>query len=141
MSTAFAPLQVAIYTTLMADAGLRTELRIAQNKPYVIFNGLAPQGVNRPYVVIGSTTENAFDLIGKSGNEGTITLTIHADSPDNPAIGKIYAHINRLLDKAILSIDGHVMVQGRTSLVLTFATADGKGMQGIVEYRSLTQSS
>lgn len=139
MTTSVSPLREVLYHTLRDDTALKTALGVSVSKPIAVFRGIAGSGVAKPYISIGSLTEDPLGTFGKGHNSGTDTLHIwSADASDVEALA-IYVHVERLLSGVQLTVPGFPVVSGVTRIIFcTQVSERGEtSTHCVVEYASL----
>lgn len=124
-------IQKAVYSALTADITL-------MGKITGVFDEVPP-GQALPYVVLGDTTEVPESDFVKKGYENTITLHIWSEYPGFKEAKEILADLNRILDRAILSITGFNTVYCKYDFSETLETSDGKYRHIPVRYRILVK--
>lgn len=98
MSSAFWPLQQAIYKRLTSDAALMARIS-------GVFDAV-PVGKRMPYITIGDATGIPFRAFGTFGEECTVTLHIWSDYKGYKQAGEILAEVDRLLADTSFEVEG-----------------------------------
>lgn len=119
MSYAASRIYVAVDTVLRADGAL-TDL-LAGDRVYA--DGEQPEKATLPFILLGTSEENADDSYGRDGNEGALAITIHASSKRTAL--EIGEHVNRLLHHVAITISGHVYIDAECNHVRDFPDPSG----------------
>lgn len=98
MSSAFWPLQSAIYQRLTLDADLMARVS-------GVFDSV-PNGQEMPYVTIGDATGIPFRTFDAFGEECTLTLHIWSAYKGFKEAGEILADLDRLLADTSFGVEG-----------------------------------
>lgn len=117
-STAW-PVQVEMVSRMNADAPLKNTLQITSSRPQAVFSGGAPQWASRPYLVVGSVSEDdSLDGFGSSGgNDGKLTLHLYFEGPGNQEILEAIGHLDRIFNKQLIPINGFSGFLGRVRTI------------------------
>lgn len=98
MTTAALPLQTAVRAKLLADAALMDVIHGVHDE--------VPENAPFPYVVIGDVTEVPDDAHDRQGLTTTITLHIWSRYRGFKEALEILVHVDRVLDRQPLAVDG-----------------------------------
>lgn len=98
MSSAFWPLQQAVYQRLTSDAALMARVK-------GVFDSV-PSGQSMPYITIGDATGSPYRAFGVYGEECTLTLHIWSDYKGFKETGEILAELDRLLADTSFEVTG-----------------------------------
>lgn len=126
VSYAVSRVYVAVDSVLRNDGTLTTLL--AGDRVYA--DGEQGEGAALPFILLGSSQENAEDSYGRGGNDGTLMITVHASSKKSAlAIGE---HVNRLLHGVAITISGHVYVDAECDHLRDFPDPSGSHVAALV---------
>lgn len=118
MSTALWPIQVALVARLKATAGVVA--LVGQR----IYDGEAPQGAARPYIVVGEGTEEPQNAFGSEGLDDTVTCHVFSDYNGRKEAFEIVAAMDAALVTA-LTITGWGSAHMRPDFATILVEADG----------------
>mgnify|MGYP001301197254 CR=1 FL=1 len=135
MSTPYAglsPVQAAIYDVLVADEDL-SEMVVG------VFDGEAPEGTPRPYILIGDAFEVPDNAHGVFGRQTVTTLHVWSDYRGWREATAIVDRVCALLDHQPLTIPGHQHIVTRFEFSQTLIDADRPDLRHVpVRFRILT---
>lgn len=132
------PLDVALVEYLQADTELMDEL-----EDRGIYSAQAPQGAQKPYLVIGTSDEGDFLTFGRGGSDLETALHIWTDQTQEMGRRQalvIWGHLRRLLHYVPVPMDGHTMIRGTVRLVDVLLDDDGPFLHGLVTYNVLSRA-
>jgi hypothetical protein len=96
------PVQVAMVTALKAAAGVKALV----GDPARVYDGQAPQGAAKPYIVVGDHTEAPSNALGRLGWSDTITAHVFSDYAGTKEALAVVTAMDAAL-AAPLTISGH----------------------------------
>lgn len=109
------PAQVAMVTAWKASAAVKALL----GDPARIYDGQAPQGTPKPYVVVGEQTDTPRRLLGKGGGSDTITASVFSAYPGAKEVTAIAAVLDGVLvGPLVITGYGSARVKGEFATVL-----------------------
>lgn len=129
---ALTPVQAAIFAKLTGDATLTAMIS-------GVYDGDAPEGAARPYVLIGESIETADDAHGAFGRQTVQTLHVWSDYRGFAECNAIVGVLQTLLDQQPLDIVGARHVATRFELAQTSVDPDRPGLRHApVRFRIIT---
>ena len=124
-------LQQSVYAALIGDSPL-------MNRVSGIFDHV-PAGQDPPYVTIGEATARRWSTQAQiDGRDTTLTIHVWSRYRGRKEAGEIMADIDRIRDRAQLSMTGHAMLELRFEGSLTLQDPDGITQNGVMRFRTLT---
>ena len=120
-------LQKAVYTALTGDGALMAMITGVHDH--------VPQDTAFPYVTLGEST--AVE-IGRGGVELTLVLHVWSRERGRRETKQILAEINRILNKADLTVPGFVLMWFFFEFSRTLLDSDGATYHGIARYSAKT---
>lgn len=129
--TALGEIQNAIYNVLTGDLTL-------MGKITGVFD-YVPGGQAYPYVVIGDAKEFSVDTFSRCGREVTETIHVWSETQSFEEAISILWDINRLLDRANLSLTGLVTVRCAYESAETLRDPDGVRRHVPVTFKILVE--
>ena len=112
-----------------------------------IFEGLAPDGAEFPYVVIIIVTDYQADTFKDKLEDVIVQFSLYSISQGLTEITTMFADLKTLFDDAVLTITGnyHIMIarENLNTMQDEFTTPQGTawGRHWAVDYRIITQAS
>ena len=134
MASAGWDLQKAVYAALAADGALIAALGGA-----AAIHDAAPQQASFPYVLIGETQARDWSTGTEAGAEHMLTLHVwsrHAGKREAYAIADA---VRAALDGAMLSLEGHRLVNLRHEYSELKPDPDGETQHGVLRFRAVTE--
>jgi hypothetical protein len=104
--------------------------------PPRIYDGRAPQGAERPYVVIDQQTEVPANVLAKQGSSNTLTLSVVSAG----AVAKEATTIRAALDAAVrapVAVEGYGTAKLKPEFGTVLVEGDGT-RRGVRRYRITT---
>lgn len=121
MSTALAPIQVAVYDALVSGVTLCS-----------VFD-YVPQGTAMPYIVINEKSESEKKVLGYDIQDATVSLSVWSDALGDGEALAILVELRAALDNASLSVSGFTYLRCVHEFTNTLRTATER--QIVVQYR------
>jgi hypothetical protein len=127
-------LNQAVYAALIDDDLLGDMLSGRK-----IYSGLADDGAEGRYIVLGTDAETRGGALGYEGYRNEVAINIYDRTPPGVPVSKlgvltIYGHVRRILS-APLSGDGFTLAVGRLELPLTAVEGDGRTVMAPATFR------
>ena len=129
--TALGEIQNAIYSSLTGDPTI-------MGKITGVFDNV-PGGQAYPYVVIGDAKELSVDTFSRCGREITETIHVWSEAQGFEEAINILGDINRLLDRANLTLTGFITVRCAYESAETLRDPDGVRRHVPVTYKILVE--
>lgn len=120
MSSLIWAAQVAAVARWRADAGVGALIGDR------IYDGLAPQGAQLPYVVVGQSTETVLPTMGTAGGNATLTCAVVSEYDGLKEAMAVVAALSAAL-AAALTLTGFGAAKLRQEFVETFVDRDTEG--------------
>jgi hypothetical protein len=133
MSASFA-LQVAILAALRSDAGVKAAL----GDPVRIYD-VPPMDIGFPFAVLERADCRPWGGMPVEGDEHTLSIHIWSRYGGAREAKQITAAIRSVLQDAVLSVEGHRLVNLRVTYADHFRGADARTQHGIVRLRAVTE--
>lgn len=112
-----------------------------------IFEGIAPDGTEFPYVIINIITDYQADTFKNKLEDLIIQFSLYSISQGLTEITGMFADLKTCFDDAVLTISGnyHILIarEGLTTIIDEFTTPQGtaSGRHWAVDYRLITEKS
>jgi hypothetical protein len=131
---AFTPVQAAVYSALTGSGTLVATL----GGPHV-YDGEAPEGSARPYILIGESLETPDNAHGAFGRQTVMTLHVWSDYQGFTEANAIAYQVQELLDEQPLNIVGARHVLTRFEFAQTLTDPDDRSLRhATLRFRFIT---
>lgn len=126
-------LQKSIFETLAGNAAVVSLL----GGPHI--HEQAPRDARFPYITFGQTSVRDWSTGTESGLEHIVTLHVWSRSGGKKQVEEIIAAMNAALGEAVLSLNGHALINLRFEFADARRDPDGETLHGIVRYRAVSE--
>ncbi|MBK9077729.1 MAG: DUF3168 domain-containing protein [Hyphomicrobium sp.] len=133
MAGASFALQKAVFETLTAHAGVTSVLGGPR-----VYDEVPPRA-DFPYLTFGQTTERDWSTGTEGGSEHILTLHVWSRARGRKETDDVMAATEAALHDAVLTLDGHRLINLRHESSDARREADGETYHGVARYRAVTE--